>query len=71
VLLWAKGFCAKDIHKEMFPVYGGKCVSRNAFHNWVWKRGKNFTNDDEVKMEEQKWLRKQSKDFYALGALVK
>jgi hypothetical protein len=24
-VLWAKGLNAKDIHKEMFPVYGGKC----------------------------------------------
>jgi hypothetical protein len=23
--LWAKGLGAQDIHKEMFPVYGGKC----------------------------------------------
>jgi hypothetical protein len=22
--LWVKGLNAKDIHKEMFPVYGGK-----------------------------------------------
>jgi hypothetical protein len=22
--LWAKGLSAKNIHKEMFPVYGGK-----------------------------------------------
>jgi hypothetical protein len=28
--LWAKGLNAKDIHKEMFPVYGGKCLSRKA-----------------------------------------
>jgi hypothetical protein len=28
--LWAKGFNAKDIHKEMFPIYGGKCMSRKA-----------------------------------------
>jgi hypothetical protein len=33
--LWAKGLEAKDIHKEMFPVYGGKCLSRKAVHNWV------------------------------------
>jgi hypothetical protein len=33
-LLWAKGLDAKDIHKEMFPVYGGKCLSHQAFHNW-------------------------------------
>jgi hypothetical protein len=24
--LWAKGFNANDILKEMFPVYGGKCL---------------------------------------------
>jgi hypothetical protein len=23
----------KDIHKEMVPVYGGKCLSRKAVHN--------------------------------------
>jgi hypothetical protein len=35
--LWVKGLNAKDIHKEMFPVYGGKCLSRKAVHNWVDK----------------------------------
>jgi hypothetical protein len=29
--LWAKGLNAKDIHKEMFSVYGGKCLSRKRF----------------------------------------
>jgi hypothetical protein len=24
--LWAKGLNAKDIHKEIFPVYNGKCL---------------------------------------------
>jgi hypothetical protein len=35
--------------------------------------GKRFTNDEEVETEVRKWLRKQSKDFYAAGfdALVK
>jgi hypothetical protein len=28
---------AKDIYKEMFLVYGGKCLSRKAVHNWVDK----------------------------------
>jgi hypothetical protein len=32
--LWAKGLNAKDIHEEMFLVYGGKCLSRKAVHNW-------------------------------------
>jgi hypothetical protein len=35
--LWAKGLNAEDIHKEMFPVYGGKCLSHKAVHNWVEK----------------------------------
>jgi hypothetical protein len=35
--LWAKGLNAKDIHKEIFAVYGGKCLSRKAVHDWVDK----------------------------------
>jgi hypothetical protein len=35
--LWPKGLNAKDIYKEMFPVYGGKCLSRKAIHNW-WQK---------------------------------
>jgi hypothetical protein len=30
-----RGLSAKDIHKEMLPVYGRKCLSRKAIHNWV------------------------------------
>jgi hypothetical protein len=37
VFLWAKGLNANYIHKEMFPVYGGKCLPRKVFHNWVEK----------------------------------
>jgi hypothetical protein len=35
--LWTKGLNAKNIHKEMFPVYRGKCLSHKAVHNWVEK----------------------------------
>jgi hypothetical protein len=35
--LWTKGLNAKDVHREMFPVYGGKCPSRKAVHSWVEK----------------------------------
>jgi hypothetical protein len=46
--LWAKGLNAKDIHKEMFPVYGGKCLSCKAFHNYVQKfsEGRSNVADD-------------------------
>jgi hypothetical protein len=33
--LGVKEFNAKDIQKEMFPLYDGKCLSRKAVHNWV------------------------------------
>jgi hypothetical protein len=35
--LWAEGLIAKDIHKEVFPVYGAKFLSRRAVHNWIEK----------------------------------
>jgi hypothetical protein len=55
--LWAKGLNAEDIHIEMFPVYGGKCFSREVVHDWVEKCGKRFADDEEVETEVQKWLR--------------
>jgi hypothetical protein len=35
--LWAKGMAAKDIYKEMLPMYGEHCLSCQAVHNWVQK----------------------------------
>jgi hypothetical protein len=35
--LWTKGLTANDINKESFSVYGGKCLSLRAVHNWVEK----------------------------------
>jgi hypothetical protein len=35
VFLWTKGLTANEIHKKMFLVYGGKCLSRKAAQNWV------------------------------------
>jgi transposase len=46
--LWAKGMAAKDIHKEMLPMYGEHCLSRQAVHNWVQKfsEGRTSTEDE-------------------------
>jgi hypothetical protein len=46
--LWAKGLNAKDIHKEMFPVYDGKCLLHKGVHNWVEKfsEGRSKVADD-------------------------
>jgi hypothetical protein len=35
--LWAKGLDAKDIHKEMYTVYGRKCLALKAVHSYVEK----------------------------------
>ena len=35
--LWAKDMAAKDMHKEMLPMYGEHCLSRQAAHNLVQK----------------------------------
>jgi hypothetical protein len=34
---WAKALNAKNILKEMFPVYSGKCLSCKVVHDWVKK----------------------------------
>jgi hypothetical protein len=46
--LWARGLNAKDIHKEMFPVYCEKCLSSKAVHNWAKKffQGRSKVTDD-------------------------
>jgi hypothetical protein len=59
--LWAEGLNEKDIHKEMFPVYSGKCLSRR-FH----LGGKRFADDEEDETEVRRWLRQQSKHFSVL-----
>jgi hypothetical protein len=49
--LWEKGLNAKDIHKEIFYVFGGKCFSRKAVQNWVEKFSQGrwkITDDVEV-----------------------
>jgi hypothetical protein len=49
--LWVKEFNAKDIHKEIFPVYCRKCLSRKGVHNWAAKVSlvtRRLTRDAEV-----------------------
>jgi hypothetical protein len=71
--LWGKGLHAKDIRKEIFPVYGWKCLSRKAVPNWVEKfsKGRSKFADDTRKSAEV--AETTVKNFYAAGfdALVK
>jgi hypothetical protein len=65
--LSSKGLIAKSLHKEMLPVYGGRCLSCKAVHNRV---AKSFADDEEVETEVWKWLRQQSKGSHAVGVNV-
>ena len=52
--LWAKGMAAKDIHKEMLPMYGEHCLSRQAVRNWVQKFSEGRTSiEDEHRVGPQ------------------
>jgi hypothetical protein len=44
----AKGLNTKDISKELFLVYGGRCLSPKAVHKWVEKfsQGRSKVEDD-------------------------
>jgi hypothetical protein len=49
-----KGLNAKDIHKDIFPVCGGKCLSRKGVQNWIKKfsQGRSKVADDARKLTE-------------------
>jgi hypothetical protein len=73
LFLWTKGLNTKDIHKEIFPVYGWKCILCKAVH--VLARKSPST------LESRRWCPARcgngwdnsQKDFCAAGvdALVK
>jgi hypothetical protein len=52
ILCGRKDSVQKDIHKEMFPVYGGECRLK-----WLSLGGKRFAHDEEVETKVWKWLR--------------
>jgi hypothetical protein len=57
----------------MFPVYGGRCLSRKAAHNWDEKFSQDVRQWQMMPDQVRKCLRQQSTDFYeaAFDALVK
>jgi hypothetical protein len=63
----AKELCARDIHKEMFAGYVGKCLSRKAVHKFP--KGRSKVADDARPGEEV--ARQRSKNFYSgFNALI-
>ena len=65
--LWAKNMEAKDNHKEMLPMYGEHCLSRQAVHNWVQKFSEVRTSIEEEHRVGRITFRQQSKKFFAAG----
>jgi hypothetical protein len=51
----------------MFLVYGRKCLLCKAVHIWVKKSSQGVQKPQMMPDQMQKWLRQQSKDFYAVG----
>ena len=58
---------AKDIHKEMLPMYGEHCLSRQAVHNWVQKFSEGRTSIEDERRVGRITLRQQPKEFCAAG----
>jgi hypothetical protein len=67
LFLWAKELYAKDTHKEIFPVYIGKCLSSKAVHNWDWNPLIDVRKSQIMHDQVRKWLRQQPEYFYAAG----
>jgi hypothetical protein len=71
--LWARGLNENDINKELFPVYGQKCLSCKPVHNWAKKfsQGRSKVADDARPSAQV--AETTLKNFYAVGfdALVK
>ena len=65
--LWAKNMEAKDILKEMLPMYGENCLSRQAVHNCVQKFSEGRTSIEDEHRAVRAWFRQQPKDFFAAG----
>jgi len=74
VFFVGKNMEVKDIHKEMLPMYGEHCLSRQAINNWVQKFSEGRTSiEDEhragrpVEIATPETFRQQRKEFYAAG----
>jgi hypothetical protein len=69
--LWAKDMAAKDIHKEMLPMYSKHCLSLQALP-LVWlsettSSGECLPDDDAVERSVCAWIRQQPQEFHAAG----
>jgi hypothetical protein len=71
--LWVKGLSAKDIHKKCFLFTVGNVCCVKLFTTGSKNFLRNVKKSQMMPDQEQKCLKQQSEDFYAVGfdALVK
>ena len=58
---------AKDIQKEMLPMYGEHCLSRQAVPNWVQMFSEGRTSIEDEHRVGLIAFRQQLKEFFAAG----
>jgi hypothetical protein len=58
---------AKDSHKEMFPLYGGKCLVHKAVHKCVEKFSQGLSKITDDARQGAKLLETTLKNFYSPG----
>jgi hypothetical protein len=46
---------SKNIHREMLPIYGEKCLSSQAVYNWVQKFFEGRKNIPKMNTESMQW----------------
>jgi hypothetical protein len=63
--LWAKELYAKDIHKEMFSVCVGRCLSPKAVHNWAEKFSQGHSKVVDNALPSAEVAETTVKNFYA------
>ena len=61
----AKEMAAKDIHKEVLPMYAEHCLSRQAVPNWVQKFSEGRTTIEDERRVGRITFRQQPQEFYA------
>ena len=55
---------AKDIHKEVLPMYGEHCLSRQAVLSWVQKFSEWRTSIEDERRVGRITFRQQPQEFY-------
>ena len=67
--LWAEGAKGAEIHARLCTRYGDIALPRRSVYEWIemFKYGRRFAADDEVKEVVHDWLCSQPQTFFCSG----